>query len=162
MSAGAPSATSTHWRVREAVASDVAQISAAVRDLLAELGAAPALAGATHRAVENLLARPADAAFLLAEADSRTVGVLGASWQSAARIPGAYGLIQELWVAPDWRSRAIGRGLLEGFCKLARARGVARIEVVLPGEGFSHLAATEAFYLSNHFKRSGMRLRRAL
>ena len=28
------------------------------------------------------------------------VGVLGVSWQIAMRIPGRYGLIQELWVQP--------------------------------------------------------------
>ena len=43
---------------------------------------------------------PAAGAVLVAEADGELVGVLGASWQMAIHVPGAYALIQDLWVRP--------------------------------------------------------------
>ena len=62
------------------------------------------------------------------------VGVLAASWQHAIHVPGRYGTIQDLWVHPDWRSRAIGRELLAAFFELAREEGAKRVEVGLPRE----------------------------
>lgn len=150
------------WRIRRASASDASAVAVAVRELLIELGAKPAPTERIEQAARALVDEPEAGTVLLADAQGEVVGVLGVSWQSAIRVPGRYGLIQELWVRPGWRSRAVGAELLEALCELARAQGVTRIEVGLPGEGFSHLAATEAFYLNNDFKRNGVRMRRQL
>ncbi len=150
------------WTIRRASAPDASAVAAAVCELLIELGAKPAPTERMEQAARTLVDDPDAGAVLLADAQGEVVGVLGTSWQSAIRVPGRYGLIQELWVRPGWRSRAVGAELLEALCTLARAQGIGRIEVGLPGEGFSHLAATEAFYLNNEFKRNGLRMRRQL
>ena len=80
----------------------------------------------------------------------------------AIHVPGRYGTIQDLWVHPDWRSRAVGRKLLAAFFELAREEGARRIEVGLPRESFEKIAATEAFYLANGFRHLGPRMRRKL
>jgi GNAT superfamily N-acetyltransferase len=87
------------------------------------------------------------------------VGLLGVSWQTAVRIPGRYGLIQELWVHPSWRGREIGAELLDALRDVAREGGIARIEVGLPSERFPQLEATEAFYRANGFEPVGMRMK---
>lgn len=150
------------WNIREATLEDVPQIAIAVRELLIELGGAPTLPAALEAPTKALIEDGSLGAVLVAEDRNQIVGVLGVSWQIAIRIPGRYGLIQELWVHPGWRGRTIGGDLLAALFKLARRQQVARLEVGLPSEGFSHLPATEAFYVNCDFKTIGMRMRRLL
>lgn len=148
--------------VRHARHDDVPAVAAAVRELLLELDGVPGELAAMEAAARALIGDPAAGAVLVADADGELVGVLGASWQTAIHVPGAYALIQDLWVRPDWRAHAIGRGLLEDLFALACARGFARVEVGLPREQFARFAATEAFYLGNGFTANGPRMRRLL
>jgi GNAT superfamily N-acetyltransferase len=148
--------------VRMARLEDVEAVAGAVRALLVELDGDPPAVQAMQDAARALIEGPAAGAVLVAEDDEALVGVLAASWQSAIHVPGGYALIQDLWVDPDWRSRAVGRELLQALCDLARGRGMPRIEVGLPRESFARFAATEAFYLANGFTPNGPRMRRAL
>jgi GNAT superfamily N-acetyltransferase len=162
------------WVIREATLEDVAAVASAVADLLVELGGKPAplaeLEEATRVVVED-----SDAGLLLVAdagapegvpAEEHTsgalAGMLGVSWQHAIRIPGRYGLIQELWVHPSWRGRMVGGDLMIALFDHARALGITRLEVGLPSERYPHLAATEAFYLNNGFTPIGLRMRRLL
>jgi len=148
--------------VRPAAASDARAIAAAVRELLLELGGKPAAATAIEAAGRALLDDRRSGALFIAESGERLVGLLGASWQCALHIPGRYGLIQELWVHPAWRGRAIGSDLLAAVFERARELRIARIEVGLPREGFAGIEATEAFYRGNGFALLGARMRRLL
>ncbi|HSZ70733.1 MAG TPA: GNAT family N-acetyltransferase [Solirubrobacteraceae bacterium] len=155
--------TRTHdWRVRRADAGDAPAIAAAVRELLLELGGKPAAVSAIEAAARALLSDRDAGALLVARAEEGLVGVLGASWQSALHIPGRYGLIQELWVHPAWRGRAIGGDLLAAVFALARELRVTRVEVGLPRDGFAGLRATEAFYRGHSFELLGARMRALL
>ncbi len=151
------------WRVREALPSDARAVAEAVRALLVELGGKPATVGAIEREAQGLVRNPDAGALLLAESNGTgLVGLVGASWLSALHIPGRYGLIQELWVHPSWRSLTIGHDLIEGVFALARSKRIARVEVGLPSDGFAGLSATEAFYRGNGFELLGARMRRTL
>jgi branched-chain amino acid aminotransferase len=154
--------TPTAFRVRPATHADAPALAVAVCSLLVELGADPSPQPTLQQAARALLQDEKASAVLVADAEGAIVGFLGASWQSALRIPGRYGLIQELWVHPDWRSRMVGRALLSALCEQARERGVARIEVGLPGARFAGVAATETFYETNGFAAIGTRMRRLL
>ncbi len=158
----AASAVSRAWRVRGAGHGDVEAVAAAVRELLAELDGTPSALPAMRDAARALIDSPAAGTVLVAEAAGELVGVLGASWQLAIHVPGAYALIQDLWVRPDWRDRTVGRSLVEALFELARARRLERVEVGLPRESFAMFAATEAFYLGNGFTPNGPRMRRLL
>jgi GNAT superfamily N-acetyltransferase len=147
------------WGVRDAAEEDLAAIVTAVRALLAELGATPPDPAAMEAAARTLVD---DGSLFVAEADGELVGVLAASWQTAMHVPGRYALIQDLWVAPHWRGRAVGGALLEALDERARDLGMTRIEVGLPREDYPHIRATEAFYLSNDFTHLGPRMRRTL
>jgi GNAT superfamily N-acetyltransferase len=155
-------AGSVNWHVRRATNRDVTAVAAAVGELLRELGSTPPSLPAMETTARTLLDDSRAGALFLAEGDGAIVGVLAVSWQSAMHIPGRYALIQDLWVQPSWRSGGVGAGLLASLFELARERGLARVEVGLPGERFSDLAATEAFYLANGFTPLGSRMRRGL
>jgi len=152
------------WLVRKATEADVGGVAAGVSELLVELGGEGPSRIELEAAVEELVRDGRAGALLVAEAgdEGAVVGVLAASWQHAVHVPGRYGTIQDLWVHPRWRSRAIGRDLLTAFFELARAEGARRVEVGLPREDFANLAQTEAFYAANGFVHLGPRMRRVL
>jgi GNAT superfamily N-acetyltransferase len=152
----------TGWQVRSANAQDVAQVVAAVAQLLNELGATPPPASGMEASALALIRDPRDGTVLVANAGGELVGVLTASWQSAIHVPGRYGLIQDLWVQSAWRSSAIGAALVDAFVGIARDQGVTRIEVGLPKPSFAGIAATEAFYVRNGFDVHGTRMRMLL
>lgn len=166
-----PSATGT--RVRAATYEDLPAIVAAVGDLLVELGSRPPSTSQMSETARALLEDPRLGALLLAEADAegeegrlraqddeRVVGVLTASYQLALHVPGRYALIQDLWVRPSWRGRAVGRELLSALFELAREQGMVRAEVGLPRDTFAEIRATEGFYVRNGFEHLGARMRR--
>jgi ribosomal protein S18 acetylase RimI-like enzyme len=161
MTGMAPSEPSTAtWTVRRASSRDVDEMGIAVEELLLELGGKPPHPVALRDAICAVIADRSLGELIVAESEQgEIVGFLGVSWQTAVRIPGRYGLIQELWVHPKWRSREIGKELLEGLEGLARESGISRIEVGLPSERFAHLQATEAFYRSNGFQEIGLRMK---
>jgi GNAT superfamily N-acetyltransferase len=149
--------------VRTARQEDLAEIVAAVGDLLTELGSGPPRASLMLETVQALHDDPRLGVLLVAEADGeglRLVGVLCASYQLALHVPGRYALIQDLWVHRSWRDRAVGRELLAALFELAREQGIARAEVGLPRESFASIRATEGFYARNGFEHLGARMRR--
>jgi branched-chain amino acid aminotransferase len=150
--------------VREATEGDAVAVAAAIGQLLVELSGGGPPANELEKATVDLVRDRGMGALLVAEAggEDGLVGVLAASWQHAIHVPGRYGTIQDLWVHPDWRSKAIGQELVEAFCELAREAGAQRIEVGLPREDFERIGATEAFYRANGFEHLGPRMRRKL
>jgi GNAT superfamily N-acetyltransferase len=146
-------------RVRAASLDDVAPVAAAIEQLLVELGGERPAPSELEAATRKLIEDPEAGALFVAEADGEIVGVLAASWQHALHVPGRYGTVQDLWVDPAWRSRAIGRDLLEALFALAREQGIPRIEVGLPQDSFAAIEATRSFYLTNGFAPLGPRMR---
>jgi GNAT superfamily N-acetyltransferase len=149
-------------RIRAASAEDAPAVAAAVEALLIELGGERPATAALEEAARTLAEQPDTGALLVAEHEGAIVGILAASWQHAIHVPGRYGTIQDLWVQPEWRSRALGRELVLALVGQAAEIGVARLEVGLPQESFAQLGATERFYRENDFTPLGPRMRRLL
>jgi GNAT superfamily N-acetyltransferase len=156
------SGAATNARIRAASGDDAAAVAAAVEALLIELGGERPSTRALEAAARTLAEDSGAGALLVAECDGAIVGVLAASWQYAIHVPGRYGTVQDLWVHPEWRSRALGRELILALVRQAAEIGVPRLEVGLPQEGFAQLAATERFYRENGFTPLGPRMRRLL
>jgi len=149
--------------VRAAAAEETPAVAAAVARLLAELGGREPDRGELEAEVRAALAEPQAASVLVAESSQgEIVGLLSASWLRAIHVPGAYGVIQDLWVEASWRSRGVGAQLVAAIAAEARERGAARLEVGLPRETFAAIAATESFYRANGFEHLGPRMRRLL
>jgi ribosomal protein S18 acetylase RimI-like enzyme len=149
-------------RVRRASPADAPALAAAVRELLAELGGEPPPPAGLREAARALARDPDAGVLLIAEASGTIVGLLGASWPMAVHVPGTYALIQELWVDPAWRRRAVADELMRAFVALARERGIERVEVGLPRTDFLGIRATAAFYRKSGFTELGVRMRRTL
>jgi GNAT superfamily N-acetyltransferase len=148
-------------RVRTAGARDAVAVARAVRALLVELGGTPppeALMEAAARAV--IVDGEAGAVLVADDADGTLVGVLAANWPLAIHTGGSYGLIQDLWVDPAWRSVGTGAELVEAFCEEAARRGASRVEVGIPRDSFPRLEATRRFYERRGFDVVGARMRR--
>jgi para-aminobenzoate synthetase len=148
--------------VRAATVDDAPAVASAVEALLIELGGERPSVTALEEGARRLAEDPSAGALLVAEDEGRVVGVLAASWQYAIHVPGRYGTIQDLWVDPEWRSRALGRELLLALVREAADAGVPRLEVGLPQASFAGLGATERFYRENDFTPLGPRMRRLL
>jgi GNAT superfamily N-acetyltransferase len=159
---GAVTSTGPRYAIRGARHEDVPAVAAAVRELLVELDGTPPCASAMEDVTRTLIDSPWEGAVLVAQGDHALVGVIAASWQTAIHAPGAYALIQDLWVDPRSRGQAIGAGLIKALIELARSRHIERVEVGLPRESFARFGATEAFYLSNGFTPNGPRMRRSI
>ncbi len=169
MSGASPigASTGSSWEalsctVRAACDADVPAVVAGVGELLVELGGKPAATSALEEAARALISDPAAGALLVAENQRDIVGVLGVSWQLAIRIPGRYGLIQELWVHSAWRADESRRGPVGGALGARTPPAGLPPGGWLPSERFKHLGATEAFYMNNGFTTIGMRMRRVL
>lgn len=155
-------AAAWRWQVRPASPEEAPVVAAAARALLRELDATPPAPDAMEVAARTLITDRDAGEVFLADAGGAIIGMLAASWQVAIHIPGRYGLIQDLWVHRDWRSQAVGHGLVDALVTAARQRQVTRIEVGVPRDGWPHLEATRRFYLRNDFGTIGGRLRREL
>ena len=102
---------------------DVAAVAAAVEELLVELGGERPAAARAGGGRAALAATAASGALLVAEAGGERRRRARASWQRALHVPGRYATIQDLWVDPEWRSRAVGAALVDALAGLCEARG---------------------------------------
>jgi ribosomal protein S18 acetylase RimI-like enzyme len=148
--------------IRLATHTDVPALVGGVIELLVEIGGKPAHSEDLEDAARELIDDPNAGVVLVAECEEEIVGVLGVSWQTAIRIPGRYGVIQELWVKRAFRYREIGADMLTALANLAREEGIGRLEVGLPSERYRNLVSTESFYETNDFTGIGLRMKRLL
>ena len=145
------------------IQADPAQIPAVLRlvgRLLVELADDPAeFAGWDASQVEPILRESGDrfAAFLAVGHDGEPVGVATLTEAVAAYAQGRYGIISELYVAPDYRSRGVGKLLLDAVAAFGRRRGWRRVDVTAPPE--ARWVRTVEFYQQNGFVFTGPKLR---
>lgn len=84
------------------------------------------------------------------------VGLLTLAESCATYAAGYFGIVQELYVVPEMRSRGVGQALLEHARKIAVEQNWSRLEVTGPLDpGF---ARSIAFYRAYGFEDSGPRL----
>jgi GNAT superfamily N-acetyltransferase len=68
---------------------------------------------------------------------------------------GVFGIIQEFYVAPQWRSREVGARLVEACVAHGRAAGWKRLELATPP--LPEFARKVSFYKDNGFEPTGGR-----
>jgi len=99
-------------------------------------------------------------AFVAFGPDDAAVGVITVSTSAAIYAAGVVGTIQELDVAPAWRSAGVGRELLERVVDLGCRSGWNRLEVGAPAQ--AQWSRTISFYKANGFTEIGPRLQHRL
>lgn len=156
----------TSHRLRMARPDDAALVAQAVQSLLTELGGpGPQFTRAgADRATEGLISDPS-LGFVVIIEDTQAVEVVGIATVSAVhavRAGGDYGVLQELWVAPGYRSANHGARLLQAVEAEASRRGWPMVEVSLPLSGYAELPKLTKFYERAGYGQAGMRWRRRL
>jgi GNAT superfamily N-acetyltransferase len=95
--------------------------------------------------------------FLAYTASCEYLGFISVFESSSIRTFGEYGVIQELFVYPEYRSFQIGRGLLSMVKNFAIDKGWKRLEVGAPNS--EKWGRSVAFYLREGFSEVGPRLK---
>jgi GNAT superfamily N-acetyltransferase len=152
-----------------AQAPDIDTVLALVEALLAELGEeGQEFAQIDRLRLRDDLQRDMAAASgrflaLLARDDSGTaIGVLTLSTSFAVYAGGEYGVIDEMYVRPEWRSRGVGRALVDAVVGIARQRGWFRLDVTGPNAAAAPGPVADPalrFYLGLGFEPTGQKLR---
>lgn len=88
------------------------------------------------------------------------VGLLTLSEAFAIYAGGPYGVIDEMYVLPAWRSRGIGRLLVAEAKAIGRQRGWQRLDVTAPES--ERWSATRRFYEREGFTFTGPKLKYVL
>ena len=96
-------------------------------------------------------------AFLARSREGETAGVVTVAESFAIYAGGGYGVIDELYVVPEFRSRGVGRLLIEAVKQRGRERGWLRVDVTAPPE--TRWIRTVKFYESQGFVFTGPKLR---
>jgi len=86
--------------------------------------------------------------------DGDVVGILTLSQTISIYAGGYIGVLNELYVVPNYRSEGVGKILLDAAKALAEERGWKRLEVTTPGEEY---AKTLRFYEREGFMAIGPR-----
>ena len=96
-------------------------------------------------------------AFLAQALDGECVGVITVMEAFAIYANGNYGIIDEMYVAPSYRSKGVGKQLIDAVKQHASARGWLRIDVTAPPE--ERWVRTVRFYEAQGFVFTGPKLR---
>lgn len=146
--------------VREAEARDLPAVFALVAALLGELGEEGEEAGSLP--FDDLAARLAEIggrhrAFLAEAPSGEAVGVLTLAEGFALYAGGDYGIINEMFVAPAYRSDGVGARLIAAAAEHGRARGWRRIDVTAPES--ERWSRPRRFYETQGFTFAGPKLK---
>jgi len=96
-------------------------------------------------------------AFLARVGDSSEIGVVTVVESFAVYAGGPYGIINEMYVAPGYRSAGVGARLVEAVKSLGHARGWKRLDVTAPES--ARWARTRRFYEGLGFIFTGPKLK---
>jgi GNAT superfamily N-acetyltransferase len=145
--------------VAEAGRDQAAEVLHLVSRLLAELGEEGEETGALDQRSLTKAWASEDRRHLafLARHGSRTVGVMTVSEAFALYAQGHYGVINEMFVLPEYRSRGVGAMLLDAAKALGQRRGWRRIDVTAPES--IRWDRTRRFYERQGFQYTGPKLK---
>jgi GNAT superfamily N-acetyltransferase len=141
---------------RAAVAGEETRVVDQKNDLIIELGGAPLPVPEAISAVASFINGDLDGAVIVAVSDDELVGVCTISYQPSIRTLGTYAIIQEMFVAPDYRSEKLGERLIEAASSAAEDAGCPMVELSTPPNG----ERAENFYSRVGFTQVGVRMRR--
>ncbi|WP_254900105.1 MULTISPECIES: aminodeoxychorismate synthase component I [Lonsdalea] len=151
-------------QLRLAEPDDAQAMTDAVYQLLRELGGPGpqfSLDGARQAAVRITASRELGFAYIV-EVPGRhgIVELATVSRVHALRASSEYGILQELWVDPNYRSARLGQQLLDAVDHEARSRGWPMIEATLPMNDYPALEKLTRFYQAAGYASAGQRYRR--
>lgn len=93
------------------------------------------------------------------ESENEPIGLLTLVESFAIYANGPFGIIPEMYVVPDWRSKGVGKRLIDRAAEYGRQRGWSRIDVTGPESADPR---TIGFYESCGFRFAGPKLKLTL
>lgn len=145
-------------RLRLAGSPDARVVTELVAKLMIELGFSSYDSSGTDSVFQGFAEDGTSGFIMVAEVENLIVGICSVSTVLALRTRGAYGIVQEIYVLPEYRDARIGETLLKASVDHARALGYAMVEVGTPPDG----ERQGRFYRRSGFKRFGDRYRHTL
>ncbi len=133
---------------RIADASDAAAVALLLAALFEEVEGSPD-AEDIHEIFADMEDDDHHSTLLALDDDDDIVGILTIVECLSLSAGGKYGVLNELYVVPEYRSEGVGRLLIAEAKELAEAREWKRLEVTTPGDEFSktlHFYEKEGFY----------------
>ena len=146
--------------VKQATEEDIGSVIDLVQRLLIELGEEGDEAGLLDAAALGEAWRSGEErhfAFLALATGGVAVGVATVVEAFALYANGRYGIINEMYVAPEHRSGGVGALLVEAVKGFGRARGWRRVDVTAPES--ERWARTRRFYEKQGFIFTGPKLK---
>lgn len=110
-----------------------------------------------ENATKKLIARDNYAAFIAYDNNSKPMGLITIAEAFAIYNGGDYGVITELYVDEEYRSKGIGKELLKSAFNFSKTRNWKKIEVGAPKA--EEWQRTIQFYQENGFALKGPKLR---
>lgn len=143
--------------VRPASFHDLGFVSACMADLLNEIAGNTKYTDSEYEGVTKIaLEKENYFIYIASSIDEEKTGVITIQESFSIYNKGFFGIINECYVAPKYRAKGIGKGLIEAAKKLAREKKWGKLEVTSPPP---HLLNSTGFYLSNHFVLTGEKLK---
>jgi Acetyltransferases len=147
--------------IRKAEAEDSNIITNMVVLLLSELSGSEVDSNKYRTLSSKLFDNPdVYSAFLAFNENDQCIGILTATESWAIYAGGSFGVIHELYVIPQYRSKNVGHELMKELVDFAKTRNWTRIEVGAPNE--DEWERTIQFYEREGFKEIGPRLKLVL
>lgn len=149
------------WRIARATTDEAPIIVRLVSRLLTEVAAAP-LPMPEDEATGLCLAMMGEGDYfpILAYSTAQPAGVLCLGRGQALYAGGEFGIIEELYIAPEFRGEGLGRRLIAHAELVAKEKHWKRLEVGAPRSPRGDAAIL--FYENSGFNRLGPRLFKAL
>ena len=141
--------------IRNASPGESAQVIVLLNDLIVELGGDPLSVERAVATVDSFISGELSGEIIVAADGDDLVGVCTLTYQPSIRTLGIYGIIQEMYVKPEFRSNALGEGMIEKALSTAEQAGCLIVELSTPPDG----KRAESFYRRLGFGQVGVRMR---
>lgn len=89
--------------------------------------------------------------------ENKITGIITLTETQAIYADGTYGIIDELFVEEGYRSKKVGKLLIDEACNIAKLKKWKRLAVTAPTKDFDR---QQKFYESNKFEFTGPKLKR--
>ena len=142
--------------IRPATTADVGPIASLLGILFAqEKDFSPDIAK-QRRGVERIISTPERGSILVAESAEGILGSCCLLWSESTFLGTAAAWLEDVIVHPDYRSRRIGKQLVQAAIATARERGCMRVNLLTDSDNTN----AQRLYEKHGFKRSQMLLYR--
>ena len=141
--------------IRLAISGEETRVVEMINDLIIELGGSPLPVDEASETTARFISGELEGTVIVAENDGELVGVCALTYQPSIRTLGNYGIIQEMYVAPEFRSAKLGAQLIDSAKTIAANNGCPMVELSTPPNG----ERAENFYRNLGFNQVGVRMR---